>query len=68
MSVNQALPKSKKFKAGDNKKYEIKAIIDSVLNDQQTNNQMPGLYYLILRKSYSKEKNISELISIVMHL
>ncbi len=45
------------FEAGGNKEYEIKAIIDSAVYDQQTNNQMPGLYYLILWKGYLEEEN-----------
>ena len=49
--VNQALPKLKKnlkFEVGDNKKYEVKTIIASIIYSKQTNNQIPGLYYLIL--------------------
>ncbi len=48
--VDKALPEPEKefeFEAGENKKYEVKAIIDSAVYNQQTNNQMPGLYYLI---------------------
>ncbi len=41
------LEKDWKFEAEDNKKYEIKAIIDSAVYGQQANNQMPSLYYLI---------------------
>ncbi len=51
--VDNALSEPKKeleFKDGENKEYEVEAIIDSVLYGQQANdsNQMPGLYYLIL--------------------
>ncbi len=38
--VDKALPESEKeaeFEAGDNKKYEVEAIIDSAVYDQQTN-------------------------------
>ena len=49
---NKALPEPEKeleFEAGDNKEYEVKAIIDSTVYGQQANNnQMPGLYYLVL--------------------
>ncbi len=49
--VDKALPKPEKefeFEVGDNKEYEVEAIIDSAVYDQQANNQMPGLYYLVL--------------------
>ncbi len=49
--VNNALPKPEielEFEAGDNKEYEVKAIIDSVMYGQQANNQMSDLYYLVL--------------------
>ncbi len=51
--VDKALPEPKKdleFKAGRNKKYKVKAIIDSTVYSQQINdsNQIPGLYYLVL--------------------
>ncbi len=46
--VDKALPEpEKKYEAGDNKEYEVKAIIDSVVYGQQANNQMSGLYYLV---------------------
>ncbi len=38
----------KEFEAGDNKEYEVEAIIDSAVYGQQANNQMLGLYYLVL--------------------
>ncbi len=47
--MDKALPEpEKEFEAGDNKEYEVKAIIDSAVYGQQANNQMPGLYYLVL--------------------
>ncbi len=55
--IDKALPeleKEMKFKAGGNKEYKVKAIIDSVVYDQQVNSdQMPGLYYLVSWKGYS---------------
>ncbi len=51
------LEKDIEFKAKDNKKYKIKAIIDSVVYGQQVNNQILSLYYLILWKGYLEEKN-----------
>ena len=50
--------KELEFKAGDNKEYEVKAIIDSAMYGQQANNdQMPDLYYLVSWKGYKEEKN-----------
>ncbi len=49
VQVDKALPEpEKEFEAGDNKEYEVEAIIDSAVYGQQVNNQMPGLYYLVL--------------------
>ena len=51
--MDKALPELEKkleFKAGDNKEYEVKTIIDNAMYGQQTNhsNQIPGLYYFVL--------------------
>ncbi len=49
--VDKALPEPEKeveFEVGDNKEYEFEAIIDSAMYGQQANDQMPGLYYLLL--------------------
>ncbi len=48
----------KEFEAGYNKEYEVEAIIHSAVYGQQTNDQMPGLYYLVLWKGYPEEENI----------
>ena len=47
---NKALSEPKKeFEAGDDKEYEVEIIINSAVYGQQANNnQMPGLYYLVL--------------------
>ncbi len=37
----------KEFETGDNKEYEVEAIIVSAVYSQQANDQMAGLYYLI---------------------
>ena len=71
--MDKALPKLEKnleFEAIGNKKYKVKAIIDSVVYNQQINNsnQMPGFYYLILWKNYPEEKNTWEPSSVVIHL
>ncbi len=66
---SKALPKPKKeFEARDNKEYEFKAIIDSVVYGQQANDQMPGLYYLVLWKRYPEKENTWEPSSVVAHL
>ncbi len=56
------------FEARGNKKYEVKAIIDSVVYSQQNNNQMPGLYYLVLWKGSLKEENTWDPSLVVIHL
>ncbi len=67
---NKALPKpEKEFEAGDNKEYEVKAIIDSAVYGQQINNsQMPGLYYLVLWNGYLEKENTWEPSLAVIHL
>ncbi len=48
---NKALPEPEnelEFEAGGNKEYEVKAIINSAVYGQQANDQMLGLYYLVL--------------------
>ncbi len=56
------------FEVGGNKEYEVKAIIDSAVYGQQANDQMQGLYYLVLWKGYPKEENTWEPSSAVIHL
>ncbi len=68
---NKALPepeKELKFEARDNKEYEVKVIIDSAAYGQQANDQMLGLFYLVLWKSYPEEENIWEPSLAVIHL
>ncbi len=68
---SNTLPKPEKeleFEAGGNKEYEVEAIINSVVYGQQANNQMPGLYYLVLWKNYPEEENTWEPSSVVIHL
>ena len=48
--ANQVFPereKDLKFKARNNKKYEVKAIINSTVYGQQTNDIMSGFYYFV---------------------
>ncbi len=60
--VDKTLPEPEKeleFEAEGNKKYKVKAIIDSMVYGQQSNdsNQMPSFYYLVLWKDYPEEEN-----------
>ncbi len=48
----------KEFEAGDNKEYEVEIIIDSAVYGWQANNQIPGLYYLLLWNGYPEKENI----------
>ncbi len=70
MNQNDALSKlEKEFKAGDDKEYEIKDIINSAMYDKEvTNKQMPDFYYLVLWKSYPESQNIYEPSTAVIHL
>lgn len=58
--VNQSLllELKREFKVKNNKKYKIKAIVDSTVYNKKINNQMLDFYYLILWKSYLKDENI----------
>lgn len=56
--VENALPKqAEEFDIGDNRQYKVKAIVNSAMYSQQTNNQILSLYYLVLWKGYLEEKN-----------
>ncbi len=69
--VDKALLEPEKefeFEVGDNKEYEVEAIIDSAVYGQRANDQMPGLYYLVSWKGYPEEENIWEPSSAVIHL
>lgn len=58
--VNEKLPESDKFEARDNKKYEIKVIINILVYGHEAENQLPDLYYIVLWKSYLEEKSTWE--------
>ncbi len=59
--VDKTLPEPEKdmeVEVGENKKYKVKAIINSAVYNQQANSdQMSGLYCLVLWKGYPKEEN-----------
>ena len=56
------------FEAGDNKKYEVEGIQNSVVYARESARQLPGLYYLVLWKSYPEEENTWEPASAIQHL
>ena len=71
--MNTALLEPKKdleLKSRGNKMNEVKAIIDSIVYGQQTNDnyQMPDFYYLVLWKGYPKEEDIWESSFAVIYL
>ena len=45
------------FDAGNNKEYEIKAIIDSAVYVKEAEEYLPDLYYLVSSKSYPEKKS-----------
>ena len=48
-----------KFEAGNNEKYKIDGIEDSVVYAKESiTSQLPELYYLILWKDYFEKENI----------
>ncbi len=67
---NKALTElEKEFEIGDDKEYEVEAIIDSTVYGQQANNsQIPGLYYLVLWKGYPEKDNTWKLSLAIIHL
>ena len=46
--MNELFPEPElEFHAGDNKKYKVEAIIDSIVYAKKTKGHLPGLYYLV---------------------
>ena len=46
--INELFPKPKpKFNTGENKEYEIEAIIESAVYAKEEEGHLPGLYYLV---------------------
>ena len=55
--INETLLKpEKEFEARNNKEYEVKVIINSMVYGHKIENYLPGLYYLVLWKGYSEKK------------
>ncbi len=46
--LNKLSKIEKEFEAGNNKEYKVKVMINSVMYGKKANNQLPGLYYLVL--------------------
>ncbi len=44
----ELLKLEREFEARNNKEYEVKVIIDSVVYGKEVNNQISGFYYLVL--------------------
>lgn len=56
------------FNGRNNKIYKMQAICDHKLYVKETIGELSNLYYFILWKNYSKDKNISEPILINLYL
>ena len=56
------------FEAGNNKEYEVDGIWDSAVYARESAGQLPGLYNLVLWKSYLKEENTSEPALVIQQL
>ena len=67
--MNKLFPEPEpEFNAGDNKEYEVEAIMDSVVYAKEAERHLPGLYYLVSWKGYPEEESTWEPSSAVMHL
>ena len=53
---------------GDSEEYEVEAIHNDAVYGTKLEDHLPGCYYLVLWKSYSKGKNTWEYILAVLHL
>ena len=67
--MNELFPEPEpEFDAGDNKEYEVEAIMDSTVYAKKAEGYLPGLYYLVSWKGYPEEESTWEPSSAVMHL
>ena len=57
-----------KFDVGNNKKYKIEAIKNSIVYVKEVKKHLLRLYYLVSWKSYPKEENIWKPFSKMMYL
>ena len=58
-----------KFKAGNNKEYEVNGIRNNaVYAKKSTTSQLSELYYLVLWKGYPDKENTWELVLAIQHL
>ena len=48
------------IKAGDSKEYKMEVIWDRAIYANKAKSYLPGLYYLVAWKKYSKKENIWE--------
>ena len=56
--MNELFPEPKpEFDAGDNKEYEVEAIMDSTIYAKEAKEHLPGQYYLVSWKSYPEEES-----------
>lgn len=62
--INKFVPE---FEAGNNKKYGVEAIQDSIVYIKETNRHLLKLYYFIVQKNYPKKENIWKLSLAVMY-
>ena len=56
------------FKAGNSEEYKVEAIWDSAVYARDLEGHLPGLYYLVAWKGYTKEENTWEPVSAIQHL
>ena len=67
--MNELFPEPEpEFDAGDNKEYEVKAIINSAVYAKEAERHLLGLYYLLSWEGYPKEESTWEPSSTIMHL
>ena len=67
--MNELFPEPEpEFDAGNNKEYEVEAIIDNAVYTKEAERHLPGLYYLISWKDYPEEESTWEPFSAVMYL
>ena len=56
--MNELYPEPEpKLYAGDNKEYEVEAIIDSAVYAKEADRDLPSLYYLVSWKDYPEKEN-----------